>query len=386
MKRPRLRLAGVLLLISIFFWSGMDARAAGTDQIEKDIRQKKKDLRAVHKELSRTKEKEKKIKGTEISVLDSLNAIEIQLNRKEKELKEMQARVDELGVRLEQTRGQILSTRKEMERAKGELYSRLKALYRMERVPQESFFLSSESYVDLLRTDKYLRVLIQSDRRLADEYRAQAARMSRHHEALTRDQSQWQRNIFDLETKKREIKKAREAKRVLLDSVREEKVGYQKLIAELEERSKGLQSLINKLEREKSVFAYGKSKHEPPSGRLPPPVQGSIISLFKEKGQNGIEIKAPVGTEIRAILAGKVLYSDWFKSFGNVIIIDHGDQTFTVSAYCSRLLKKEGELVSQGEPIALVGEAGSLKGPCLYFEVRHHGKAQDPLLWISRPG
>src|SRR5512136_395642 len=104
---------------------------------------------------------------------------------------------------------------------------------------------------------------------------------------------------------------------------------------------------------------YGKLKPDSAKGKLIPPVQGNVISLFKEKGQNGIEIKAPLGAEVRAVLAGKVLYADWFKGFGNVMIIDHGDQTFTVSGYCSQLLKKAGDVVSQGEAIALVGNAGS---------------------------
>jgi septal ring factor EnvC (AmiA/AmiB activator) len=110
-----------------------------------------------------------------------------------------------------------------------------------------------------------------------------------------------------------------------------------------------------------------------------------VISLFKERGQNGIEIQAPIGTEIRAVLPGKVLYADWFKGFGNLIIIDHGDHVFTVSGYCSQLLKKAGEEVAQGEVIGLVGSAGALKGPSLYFEIRHQGKAQNPMDWISQP-
>jgi len=64
------------------------------------------------------------------------------------------------------------------------------------------------------------------------------------------------------------------------------------------------------------------------------------------------------------------------------VIIDHGDHTFTVSGYASELLKKAGETVSQGEAVALVGSAGSLKGPCLYFEIRRQGKAQDPMNWL----
>jgi len=89
-------------------------------------------------------------------------------------------------------------------------------------------------------------------------------------------------------------------------------------------------------------------------------------------------------TEVRAILPGKILYADWFKGFGNVVIIDHGDHLFTVSGYSSQLLKKTGDSVEQGEAIALVGSSGSLKGPCLYFEIRHRGKPQDPTNWIPQ--
>jgi murein hydrolase activator len=67
-----------------------------------------------------------------------------------------------------------------------------------------------------------------------------------------------------------------------------------------------------------------------------------------------------------------------------VVIIDHGDHIFTVSGYSSQLLKKEGDTVAQGEPVALVGSAGSLKGACLYFEIRRNGKPEDPIRWIPQ--
>jgi septal ring factor EnvC (AmiA/AmiB activator) len=205
----------------------------------------------------------------------------------------------------------------------------------------------------------------------------------RYQQELSRDHSQWQQNITEVEEKKGEIKKVRESKRTLLKAIQNQKVVYHKLIGELEERGKDLQALVDKLEREKGTFAYGTPRYEYPKGKLIPPVQGKVISSFKERGQNGIEIKAPMGTEVRAVLSGKILYADWFKGFGNLVIIDHGDHTFTVSAYCSELLKKAGDMVSQGETIALVGSTGSLKGPCLYFEIRHRGKPQDPMNWIS---
>ncbi len=376
------------MLIGFFFIAWMiyvgphPLRAAPTDLIEKDLTQKKKDLKDIKKELSLTKKKEKKIQGRETSILESLHTMETELYQKEKELKEMESRLVRTKERLQQTKNQIIILNQGMERTKGELFSRLIGLYKMERTPRETFLLTSQSYLDLLRIDKFLRVVIHFDADLIDTYRYQMVLKSRYQEGLIQDQFQWEQNISEVEKKKKEIEKVRRSKRVLLKSIQNQKVVYQKVIEELETRTNELQTLIGKLEREKSLLAYGKSTYERFKGKLTPPVQGKVISLFKEKGQNGIEIKASMGTEVRAVLPGKVLYADWFKGFGNVVIIDHGDHMITIYGYASELLKKEGDIISQGENIALVGSSGSLKGPCLYFEIRHQGKPQDPMQWI----
>ncbi len=360
-----------------------DLWAARGDQIEKDITQKKKDLKDIKKEISVTKEKEKEIRGKESSILGTLHLLEVELYKKEKELKQMEMQLVKTQERLQQTQTQIVMLNKKIERTKEELFSRLIALYKMGRTPTEGFLLASQSYLDLLMLDKYFRVIIDYDTRLIETHRHQIALKERYQEELIQDQSQMRRNISEIGKKKKEITKVSEEKRALLKSTQNQKVVYQKLLVELEVRAKELQALVDKLEREKSLQAYGKSKPDVLKGKLIPPVQGKVLSLFKEKGQNGIEIKAPMGAEIRAVLSGKVLYADWFKGFGNIVIIDHGDHTFTVSGYCSELLKKTGDTVSQGETIALVGSAGSLKGPCLYFEIRHQGKPQDPMEWLS---
>jgi septal ring factor EnvC (AmiA/AmiB activator) len=357
--------------------------AARTDQLDKDINEKKKDLKDIKKEINLTKEKEKRIRGKESSILGTLHLLEVELFQREKELKQMEKQLVQTQERLRQTKHQILLLNKGMEHTKEELFFRLVALYKMGRIPTEGLLLTSQSYLDLLRLDKYLRVIIDYDAHLVKTYRYQVTLKERYQEELTQDQIQWQRNISEIEKKKKEITKVSGEKRDLLKSIQNQKVVYQKLIEELEERAKGLQAFIDKLEKEKSLLAYGKTKNEDFKGKLTPPVHGKVISLFKEKGQNGIEIKAPMGAEIRAVLSGKVLYADWFKGFGNIVIIDHGDHTFTVSGYCSEVLKKPGDAVSQGEAIALVGSTGSLKGPCLYFEIRYHGKPQNPMEWLS---
>ncbi len=381
--RRRWRWVGCFLIGWLFTFGIPDLWAARTDQIDKDITQKKKDLKDIKKQINLTKEKEKEVRGKESTILGTLHLLDVELYQRERELTRMEMQLGQTRERLHQTKHHIVTLSQGIKRTQEELFSRLIALYKMGRIPAEGLLFSSQTYPDLLKLDKYLRVIIDYDAGLVETYRYQMVLKERYQEELIQDQFQWQRNISEIEKKKKEIKQVKEEKQKLLKSIQNQKVVYQKLIGELEERAKNLQTFVDKLEREKSLLAHGKPRYETLKGKLDPPVQGKILSLFKEKGQNGVEIKAPMGAEVRAVLPGKILYADWFKGFGNIVIIDHGDHTFTVSGYCSELLKKPGESVSQGEPIALVGSAGSLKGPCLYFEIRRHGKSQDPMEWLS---
>ncbi len=127
-------------------------------------------------------------------------------------------------------------------------------------------------------------------------------------------------------------------------------------------------------------------------GKLPFPVRGRILSTFGKNEnpkfntftvQKGIEIEASLGAGIRAVHDGRVLYSDWFKGYGKILIIDHGEGYYTLSGHASALLKAVGEEVRTGDVVALVGDTGSLKGPCLYFEIRQRGRPLDPMEWLK---
>lgn len=373
----------MLILFCIFIFGSGNFWICRAEAVDKEIVKKQKELKEIKKEISITREKQKLILGKESSLLENLNALEMDIYQKEKELKRIETQLNQIKNRIHQNRSQIIMLTKSLDRTKEDLFLRLQALYKMGRSVPETFIFASQSYLDMLKIDKYLRYIIDYDTRMIETYRYQVALSENYQGKLTIDQLQCERKISEVEEKREEIKKIKDKKQKILSAIRSQKVAYKRLIGELEERAKDLQVLINKLEKEKAIVSYGKTKPDTLKGKIASPLQGRLLSLFKEKGQNGVEIKAPLGAEVRAVLPGKVLYSDWFKGFGNIVIIDHGDSTFTVYGYCSQLFKRAGENVSQGEVIALVGDAGSLKGPCLYFEIRHQGKPQDPLHWIK---
>ena len=170
--------------------------AVRPEQFEKDISAKKKDLKEIRKELFLAKEKEKQIQGRESSVLDSLHRMETELYRKEKELKQMEDRLGLTKKKLYQAQDQITALNRGMSQTKDELSSRLIALYKMGRNPPGFLLLTSDSYSNLLRADKYLRVIIDYDAGLLETFRSQVGMKEKYHRQLVQDRTQWERAIF----------------------------------------------------------------------------------------------------------------------------------------------------------------------------------------------
>ena len=97
----------------------------------------------------------------------------------------------------------------------------------------------------------------------------------------------------------------------------------------------------------------------------------------------GLLIRARPGEEVRAIAAGRVVFADWLRGFGNLLILDHGDGYLSLYAYNEALLKQIGDRVGSGEPIGTVGSSGGSEETGLYFEIRHQGRPIDPLSWAA---
>ncbi len=129
-------------------------------------------------------------------------------------------------------------------------------------------------------------------------------------------------------------------------------------------------------------------------GRLPWPVDGRVITRFGFERHpsfrtvvenKGVEI-APDEPEarVRTVHGGKVVYADYFQGYGNLLIVDHGMTYYTLYGHCAEFLAAVGDMVEAGQPVAVAGDTGSLKGECLYFEVRFKTRALDPLQWLKR--
>lgn len=124
-------------------------------------------------------------------------------------------------------------------------------------------------------------------------------------------------------------------------------------------------------------------------GKLSLPVRGELGNRFGSPRSDsglmwkGLFIASKAGEEVRAIAAGRVVFADWLRGFGNLLIIDHGDSYMSLYGNNETLYKRVGDTLRGGETIATVGNTGGNADSGLYFEVRFQGKAFDPLTWVN---
>ena len=124
-------------------------------------------------------------------------------------------------------------------------------------------------------------------------------------------------------------------------------------------------------------------------GKLRLPTRGELINRFgtprSDSGLSwkGLFIRSASGQEVRAVASGRVVFAEWMRGFGNLMIIDHGQSYLTIYGNNEALLKQVGDSVGTGDAVATVGNSGGNPDSGLYFEIRYQGKAFDPLRWAS---
>ena len=118
------------------------------------------------------------------------------------------------------------------------------------------------------------------------------------------------------------------------------------------------------------------------------PARGAVSNRFgaaRQEGSTwkGLFIRAGAGSEVKAIAGGRVVFADWMRGFGNLLIVDHGDSYLSIYGNNDSLLKQVGEAVRGGDTVAAVGNSGGNPESGLYFELRHQGQPLDPLKWVT---
>jgi len=261
--------------------------------------------------------------------------------------------------------------------------------------------LSGEDPSDVARQLVYLSLLSRAAMRLIEAHRTGLGELER----LRGDSANRARELTEIESRQRAdrekvLGERRERRRVLeriageLRSVQRE---MKRMLAD-EQRLARLVQEIGRVLASRPGAGYRQSERLPDPGtdgrpfaslrgNLGLPVRGELAARFRAQrgvkaGSKGLFIRAAEGEPVRVVAAGRVVYADWMRGFGNLLIVDHGDAYLSIYGNNESLLKQPGDNVRAGETVATVGASGGRDESGVYFELRHLGQAFDPLSWV----
>src|SRR5262249_41311522 len=391
----RLALGIVLLAVS----APVFAQAPRKDDA---IQAEQRKLRQTEQQIRDEKRKVAEARARETSLLAELEQVEQRLGDKRKEIGRLDSKITRTQAEVGGLRGEIQILQRQRSGQEQALSRRLRAMYKVHAQGGAlPMLLSGDDPIARAVAVRHLASLAALDARLIQEYRGTSDRLDdRRRREETRE-----RELADLKSdaqrEQAEVDRDAAKRRSLLAKVRDERAYHERMVGELSEATRKLEAFIRDLQAKQRRVAKvppGKPGIEPPAvgfgnlrGRLPWPTEGRIIAAFGAQVhprfgtrtfRNGIDIEAGEGREVGAVYGGHVIYTGWFKGYGNLIILDHDNEYYTLYAHIADILVKEGDDVRQGQKIGTVGDTGSLEGPRLYFEVRFQGKPQDPEQWL----
>jgi len=394
----------ISILVSSLFLLGVvvSLESADTMSLDEKIALESKRLDNIKMEIAQ-REAEYKIKNQkERSIFEDLR----KLNESEKELNQ---RLKVLQLKIKKNEGELEKLNKEMselqsaiEKQKVVLANRYRGLYKLGRLSYSKILLSSKSYSDFIYRYKLLKLVSEEDRKIISNYYDYIRRLEEKSEGLKTINNQLVQLSENLYGTKEGLKEKKREKTELLLSIKREKKTALKVLNELKEYQKDLTKLLKYLNIHKSKVIRGEEERilyshfgdfPTRKGKLSYPVDGKVVlgfgrvkhSKFNIYTQhNGIDFKADYGSDVKAVYGGTVVFAKWFKSYGNLVIIDHFGGYFTLYAHLSEIFVSQGALVEEGAVIGKVGDTGSLKGPILYFELRYKNNPLNAMKWFKR--
>ncbi|MDT8379692.1 MAG: peptidoglycan DD-metalloendopeptidase family protein [Desulfotignum sp.] len=364
--------------------------SAGLQAENQDALQRRK--QDIEARIRQEQEQVKDFTLKEARLIDHLDTIDFQLNQARVRANELSSRISAVGKNMAAIRSdrETLSQRIHERRAYAE--NRLAALYRMHVAGRLNMMVPPATFFDLLVTRRAMERVVNFDYDILDDLNRDMARVQLLEAQLGEQKAAMNKLEKDMTEEIQIMTATSRKKQEILEAIQLQKKISHAALASLKKSASALDQQIAALEK-KTEAAPGLVAFSSQKGRLVPPVAGEIISRFgmKQLGdyksftfQSGIDIRGEQGEPVRSVFRGDVIFAEWLKGYGNMVIINHGEHYYTLYAYLQEVFRKKGDTVDTGEVIATVGETGSLKGVCLHFELRHHGKPVDPLKWLKK--
>ncbi len=391
MFRHTLRIFAFLLALS----AGSAAAAAAAGAQKEELKQLRNRIDALQKTLAASEE-------TKSEAADALRESERAISEANRMLHELAGQQREVNARLAGLQQQSRHVSSDIQAQQARLARLLYQQYIGAQPDTLKLLLNREDPNQIAREAHYLTHLSRARAELIRGLRSNLGRLT----GLTRDTQQQSAALAAIRTEQQAQRKRLEneqrARREVLVKVSRRIEKQRHEISTLKRDENRLARLVEQLSQMLSRARPERLRNErlPDAagdgspftqlkGRLNLPVRGELRNRFGSPrvdsglSWKGLFIASPSGQEVKAIAAGRVVFADWLRGFGNLLIIDHGDGYMSLYGNNESLYKQVGEATRGGETVAVVGNSGGNTDSGLYFEIRHQGKAFDPLGWVN---
>ncbi|MGO2146574.1 MULTISPECIES: murein hydrolase activator EnvC family protein [Halomonas] len=327
---------------------------------------------------------------------EARDSAERELREVETELADTHQRLDALQAERRQLDDEMTQLRQHRDRLEDEqasqyaaLSQQLAALYRLGPTPQLKLLLNQGDPAELDRMQAYLNRFTQArNERLADIARLDTA-LADTEQALNERQTRLASVATELDAQRVRLAERTSDRRNVVATLDDRYGSEADRLADLNDNREQAERKLREIQEELARLdaPTPSTQITRTQGDLPWPVQGAITTTFNRRDgvhYNGIIIQASAGTQVNAVHTGRVVFADWMRGFGNLLIIDHGDQIMTLYAHLQQFSVRPGQQVSRGDEIGRVGDSGGQSSNALYFEVRQSGKPINPQRWIAR--
>lgn len=348
------------------------------------------DLTRIRGEIAKLRQRLSDVRTQTKSAEHDLEEADIELSIRTGEL---QLAVD-MQSQLEQQQGEIeaevASLTPKIARHKQFLRKRLAALYRLGWLSYLRLLLSIDERRDPVKAVSMLSFLVSHDAHAVTRFQGEREQLRTRYAELADRQRQLAGVRRMVEERQRAMASARAAKEKVLRTLQSEGSHEEEKLAGLEEKARRLEHLLEVLSRQNGA-APAAIDIRTVQGALAWPLKGKIVEQFGKQRNpkfstvtfnNGLKIAAAAGTEVHAVFAGTVLFSQWFKGYGNLVILDHGNRVFSLYGNLKVPSLIVGSQVNAGQTLAGAGESEDMQSGFLYFEIRQDNKPEDPQKWL----
>jgi septal ring factor EnvC (AmiA/AmiB activator) len=317
-----------------------------------------------------------------------------EIERLDQELSLQQVRLEVMQERRDSQKELFAVKLRELEAAKTNIIKvkqhmqvRLRAFYLTGKTGILNVTFSTRTLPDLmLFTDSFKR-LLDYDRTLIDQYRQAIEQLTLATEAHEKESALLDEFIANAVAQQQKLDGLLAEKKGLLKKVKTEKVLHEQALRELRKAETDLEQTLAAMQQEKTFDEQGFVLEK---GKMAPPVSGTLIRRFgdiqDDKVSCGIVIDAENGAAISSIAAGRIIFAGYRRGYGNMVIIDHGMDYYSITARLEKIRSLPKNKVNAGDVIGFAGDIATLFDKGVYFEIRHNTEPEDPLAWITMQG